>query len=119
MKQKNHNNQVDYFNLSFGKRLVFELYDVEYAPCQLNNLAAYDLYPDTLNSLIEERKNRLRTIFDPRITGIGIEHFKNDPYFGNKDIETGWVTTAIWENLSKEQKQELLREKLSHLEKNK
>ena len=118
MKQKNKENVVGYFNMAFGKRPEFELYDIQKDPYQLSNLATNSQYTEILNLLINEMKGKLRATNDPRIVGIGIDHFENAPYFFSHAAGTGWVRPERWESFSKEEKEQHLITMHAKLEEN-
>ena len=71
MKQKNKENVVDYFNMAFGKRPEFELYDIQKDPYQLSNLATNSQYTEILNSLIDEMKNNKYVILSAFTSSLG------------------------------------------------
>jgi N-sulfoglucosamine sulfohydrolase len=110
MSYKNKSSEVDYYQLSFGKRPEFELYDLEKDPEQLNNLAQNPEYSTILNDLLAEMKDKLLSLNDPRMTGKGIEHFQNAPYFGKKAIETGWMWPNDWNALTKQQQDSMIKQ---------
>ena len=71
MKQKNKENVVGYFNMAFGKRPEFELYDIQKDPYQLSNLATNSQYTEILNSLIDEMKNNKYVILSAFTSSLG------------------------------------------------
>jgi uncharacterized sulfatase len=119
MRFKHIDGEVEYFDLAYGKRPEFELYDVVKDPFQLNNLAADKQYTPTLTALIAEMKAKLLLHNDPRMTGKGIEHFQNAPYFGRKAIETGWSAPINWNPMTQEQRNALIIKRHAEIEENK
>ncbi len=116
MKQKNKKgNRIDYYDLSFGKRPEYELYDVERDPFQMNNIANDNRYAKLLTALVDEMKNKLRETNDPRLTGTGTESFEQAPYFGVLAVETGWMSPNRWELLNNQEKEEHLKKMQSEL----
>jgi len=71
LKQKNKENVVGYFNMAFGKRPEFELYDIQKDPYQLSNLATNSQYTEILNSLIDEMKNNKYVILSAFTSSLG------------------------------------------------
>jgi len=75
-----------YFNLCFGKREEFELYNVADDPFQLKNLARFREYDETKNLLIKELKDYLLQRGDLRM--IGEENiYYEAPYYAEKPIQ--------------------------------
>lgn len=71
-----------YFELAFGKRPEFELYDLRADPAQMRNLAANPDYAATLEELKTKLDQELRASVDPRSLGRGdiIDRYE---YLGN------------------------------------
>ncbi|WP_404310605.1 sulfatase family protein [Neorhodopirellula lusitana] len=69
------------YDLSFGKRPEFELYDVAKDPAQHHNLAANPEYAAVLKNLSQQLEGELRATQDPRVVGGG-EMFDQFPYSG-------------------------------------
>ncbi|MEM8946196.1 MAG: sulfatase [Planctomycetota bacterium] len=70
------------YELAFGKRPEFELYDLRVDPDQLDNVAEDAEYAKTLNELSEQLMAELRASEDPRAYGKGDEIFDPVPYLG-------------------------------------
>ncbi|MFP4382331.1 MAG: sulfatase [Candidatus Sumerlaeia bacterium] len=60
-----------YFALSFGKRPLEELYDIQYDPCCLVNLAERPDFASLKEALWAELETKLKETGDPRIFGKG------------------------------------------------
>ena len=71
-----------YFDLSFGKRPEFELYDCKLDPGQLENLAYQPAYAKIREALLKTLKTELQATEDPRSLGGAIELFEETKYFG-------------------------------------
>ncbi len=71
------------FELSFGKRPEFELYDVRIDRDQINNLAGKPKYESTLKQLVERLTAELTRTEDPRIVGGAVELFEKTKYLGS------------------------------------
>ena len=59
------------FELSFGKRSAFELYDLKKDPDQLRNIAGNPEYAPALERLKKDLFSRLEASADPRLAGKG------------------------------------------------
>jgi hypothetical protein len=71
------------YELSFGKRPEFELYDMEKDPGQMNNVADQVEYADVKQQLQKQLKTELASTSDPRETGGDAEQiFDKSEYFG-------------------------------------
>jgi arylsulfatase A-like enzyme len=70
-----------YYNLSFGKRPMEELYEIASDPDQLNNLASEPDYEQVRKMLHEKLMASLEDASDPRMTGEG-KKFDVYPYLG-------------------------------------
>jgi arylsulfatase A-like enzyme len=70
------------YELSFGKRPEFELYDLKTDPDQLNNVAAAAEYSQIVNDLNQRLTGILEATNDPRILGKGPQVFDQTEYFG-------------------------------------
>ncbi len=70
------------YELAFGKRPEFELYDLRVDPDQLHNIADASKYADTVRQLSEQLHAELLTTNDPRALGKGDETFGPVPYLG-------------------------------------
>ena len=71
------------YDLSFGKRPEFELYDVSKDPCQMTNVFGSPEYADVKTQLLEQLNSELVSSSDPRALGTGAQTFDNREYFGN------------------------------------
>ncbi|MEM7383395.1 MAG: sulfatase/phosphatase domain-containing protein, partial [Verrucomicrobiota bacterium] len=69
------------YDLAFGRRPAFELYDLKKDPGQLNNVAALPAYETIRKNLFNRLKNGLKATGDPRMNGKG-DAFDRYPYFG-------------------------------------
>lgn len=69
------------YDLSFGKRPEFELYDMTQDPAQQKNVADNPEYKDVLNQLSRQLEAELTASDDPRVIGGG-EKFDKYPYTG-------------------------------------
>ena len=63
--------QYHFFELSFGKRPVEELYDMKNDPDCVNNLAAMPQHAKLKNRLLKQMTEELTAQGDPRILGKG------------------------------------------------
>jgi N-sulfoglucosamine sulfohydrolase len=72
-----------YYNLCFGKRPEYELYNVKDDPYQLKNLSKLSEYNNTKNQLIKELKEYLTERGDLRMKGEEHVYFEA-PYFTQK-----------------------------------
>ena len=70
------------YELAFGKRPEFELYDLRTDPGQLRNVADDPAYADTLQQLSAQLTAELKASDDPRALGKGDETFDPVPYLG-------------------------------------
>jgi N-sulfoglucosamine sulfohydrolase len=74
---ENHNNEAisRYFDLSFGKRPEFELYDIVSDPYCLDNLYGVRDYLQIAQEMISVLMNELEKSADPRVVGPDAEIF--------------------------------------------
>ncbi len=70
------------YQLAFGKRPEFELYDLRSDPGQLTNVASEPRYAETLKQLVAQLTRELKATNDPRALGKGDETFDPVPYLG-------------------------------------
>jgi hypothetical protein len=70
------------YDLYFGKRPEYELFDLRKDPAQVNNEAANPEYAGLLKELAARLNDELRASGDPRVTGGG-EKFDAYPYVGS------------------------------------
>lgn len=80
-KDKDDEHRLKY-ELSFGKRPEFELYDLSKDPGQIHNVAADPEYAEVLKKLNEQMTAELIESEDPRALGKGDETFDPVPYLG-------------------------------------
>ncbi|MEL7499951.1 MAG: sulfatase [Planctomycetota bacterium] len=71
------------YELAFGKRPKFELYDLKKDPGQLTNVADDPQYQSVVDTLTGQLQTELIESKDPRETGTGVEIFEKSQYFGN------------------------------------
>jgi arylsulfatase A-like enzyme len=71
-----------FYELSFGKRPEFELFDLRKDPDQVNNVAGNPEYAEVLKKLSAELNAELKETGDPRVIGGG-EKFDTYLYSGN------------------------------------
>ena len=70
-----------FFELAFGRRPKFELYDLKKDPHQIDNVAMQPEYIEVRNSLQKQLLQELRDTDDPRVVGTG-ETFDLPPFSG-------------------------------------
>lgn len=70
------------YQLAFGKRPEFELYDLRNDPGQLKNVAQDPRYAETRERLAAQLQSELIATEDPRASGRGDETFDPVPYLG-------------------------------------
>jgi hypothetical protein len=70
------------YDLSFGKRPEYELFDLRKDPAQVDNVATNPGYAGVLKELSAKLDEKLRASGDPRVTGGG-ETFDAYPYAGS------------------------------------
>ncbi len=92
-----------YYNLAFGKRPEFELYDVIEDPYQLNNLADKEAYQATLSHLKKELTSYLKETGDLRMFGKA-SVYQNTPYYCTKGLESGGLWLKEWQALNLKEK---------------
>jgi len=71
------------YDLAFGKRREFELYDLEKDPGQMHNVAYDTGYLETRERLQARLMEELKRTGDPRAFGRGDETFDPPPYYGS------------------------------------
>jgi len=77
-----------FYNLAFGKRPRFELFDVRSDPYCLSNLADDPAHTQTLQSLFHSLMNELETSGDPRLTQP--DYFDRMEYVGQDAALHSW-----------------------------
>ncbi len=80
-REKDEEHRLKY-ELAFGKRPEFELYDLRKDPGQVHNIAADPEYAQTLKSLTDQMTAELIATNDPRALGKGDVTFDPVPYLG-------------------------------------
>ena len=70
------------YQLSFGKRPEFELYDLQKDPDQMVNVADKEMYQPVVRNLNRKLTSKLRHTSDPRIVGNAESLFEEPPYLG-------------------------------------
>lgn len=70
------------YDLAFGKRPEFELYDLKTDPGQIRNVADNPDYAEILKTLSDQLTTELLASGDPRAMGKGDETFDPPPYLG-------------------------------------
>jgi len=109
---------AELYDLSFGKRKEFELYNVKTDSFQMHNLAYDPAYADVLKSLKNELLTYLKERKDPRMFNNS-DVFRYTPYFGIL-FQTGllkWTPEQQGQNLSFEERRELLQKAYSMIDK--
>lgn len=71
-----------FFELAFGKRPEFELYDIAHDPAELKNLASDPAHADILEKLKSQLDHELHKTRDPRVLGQ-IDVIERYEYLGN------------------------------------
>ncbi|MFT5468694.1 MAG: N-sulfoglucosamine sulfohydrolase [Verrucomicrobiales bacterium] len=79
------------YDLSFGKRPEFELYNLEDDPGQMRNVAGNPEYAEVLKALSAQLTDELTATDDPRALGKGDEVFDPVPYLGGVPKKPGFV----------------------------
>lgn len=74
------------YELAFGKRPEFELYDLKKDPDQLRNVADQKEYQTVLKDLNRQLEADLKATDDPRILGRGQEVFDDTKYLGGAPL---------------------------------
>lgn len=93
LRENNH-----LFQLAFGKRPEFELYNVANDPYNLNNLSLNNEYNELMQKMKKNLTEYLTATNDPRMIGNGNEQvFYNTPYFAHNGIESGGLFLKEWE----------------------
>ncbi|HLF35298.1 MAG TPA: sulfatase, partial [Cyclobacteriaceae bacterium] len=102
-------NEHNYFDLAYGKRPAYELYDVHTDPLQLNNIAGSNEYKSIVDSLNDVLTGYLHKTEDPRVTGRD-SIFEKAPYYFSQGIETGGINWLIWKDKTPEEQKKILDE---------
>ncbi len=104
---QNRNNPIDkYWQLSFGKRVDEEFYDITEDPSCVNNLINDQRMTELITTMRNQLMNELAEQRDPRMSGNGAV-FDNYPLTGGQDFfekfmegdsdKTGWVNKSDFE----------------------
>ncbi len=91
-REKDDEHRLKY-DLAFGKRPEFELYDLRTDPGQVRNVADHPEYADTLKQLSEQLTAELIATEDPRALGNGDEVFDSPKYLGGGPTYPGFKKT--------------------------
>lgn len=83
---RNHPKWKKFYDLAYGKRPRYELYDLRKDPHQVNNLAGNKLYAKTLEDLEKRLMEELRRTGDPRLVDDG-KFFETPPMAGKASNE--------------------------------
>ena len=74
------------YDITFGKRPEFELYDMKSDPAQTNNVAYQANYTKIVRQLAGRLTAELIATDDPRVLGIGQETFDDTKYLGGAPL---------------------------------
>lgn len=113
------NNQSEYadlYEMSFGKKPEFELYDIQKDEFQMNNLIGDAAYSEVSENLKNDLHTYLKKRRDPRI--LGEENpFLYNPYFGYVFTEglLKWTPVQQGQKLTFEERRELLKKAFSRV----
>ena len=108
LNSKMGNETSDYWNWSFGKRPVHELYNIKKDPICMKNLAENSEYKQLLTQLETQLFNELKQQSDPRIMGKGYlfgQYEYADPtgvnfyerFLNGEKLNSGWVNLTDFE----------------------
>lgn len=78
------------YELAFGKRPEWELYDLDSDPGQLQNVADQARYASAVAEWKVRLERELKETGDPRSSGGGVEEFEDPPYFGRGPRHPDW-----------------------------
>jgi len=106
-----------YYDLAWGKRPEFELYNLDDDPFQIHNMALMEEYNEILIRLQKELKDYLIERGDLRMTGKEDVYFKA-PYYAHKGFASGGLFLKEWEKLSEDEKELAIERENKKLEKN-
>ena len=84
-KDKDEDHRFKY-EITFGKRPEFELYDLKSDPGQTNNVAYQSGYSKTVQQLTRKMTAELKATGDPRVMGRGQEVFDDTKYLGGAPL---------------------------------
>jgi len=117
MKLKNSKND-SLFDLAFGKRPEFELYNYKKDPYNFHNLAYKDEFIPLRDSLKTALEEYLIKTGDPRMKDGGnlVEMWINAPFLAQKGIFTGGLWLDKWEALDSAGKAEAVKKERKKLE---
>lgn len=87
-REKDEEHRMKY-ELAFGKRPEFELYDLADDPGQIRNVAGNPEYAEVLERLSKQLTDELTATGDPRALGKGDETFDPVPYLGGAPKKPG------------------------------
>jgi hypothetical protein len=108
LNQRRRSGKSKYWDLSFGKRIEEELYNIKEDPYCLNNLALDASYAETMNQLKLEMATKLEDQEDPRMIGNGDifdtylysnEADRNffERFMAGEEVHAGWVNESDFE----------------------
>ena len=114
-----HNNpdMKIYYDMSWGKRPEYELYNVKEDPFQMNNLAGREDHIDLLAQLSRELKDYLVERGDLRMADKEDIYYKA-PYYAMKGFESGGLFLKEWNKLNDEEKKLAIEREKKKLEEN-
>jgi len=104
--QKNENMHM-YYQMAWGKRPEYELFNLADDPFQMQNLAGIEEHQELLTGMEEELQAYLVSRNDLRMSGKETV-YRNSPYYAMKGIESGGLFLKKWESLEEEQKQQVV-----------
>jgi len=107
-----------YYQLAWGKRPEYELYNLADDPFQMKNLEGHEEHQDLLADMKEELQSYLVSRNDLRMSGRE-DVYHNSPYYAMKGIESGGLFLKKWESLDDEQKKQAIERERKILEENK
>jgi len=107
-----------YYDIAWGKRPEFELYDLDEDPYQIKNLAGIEEYSEILVQLQNELKDYLTGRGDLRMKGEENIYF-SAPYYAQKGLASGGLFLKEWEKLSDEEKKLTIERENKKIDENK
>lgn len=108
LQRRTNPNTFDYWDWSFGKRPLQELYKIDEDPECMNNLAENNEFTELKSALLAQMEKELNEQGDPRMAGNG--HIFDDYVYAHKNVRgfyerymsgekmnTGWVNDSDFE----------------------